>query len=86
MGQFDPKAKGFYRFRSTHVHSFPMSFYRMDENNVGRGVESDAEKGNTAMSLEYCTGVLKVGTEEFQKAHAGSISFSGERFDLSRLR
>ena len=86
MGQFDPKANGFYRFRSSHVHSFPLAFYRMEENNVGLGVVSDSEKGNTAASTEFCTGILRVSTEEYKKAFAGKASFSGVRVDLSGLK
>lgn len=33
--------RGLYRFFSSHVHSFPLAFYRMSERDQGRGVKSE---------------------------------------------
>lgn len=41
-----------YRFLSNQVHSLPMSFYRMSEQERGRGVESDVEVGYTSLCLD----------------------------------
>jgi hypothetical protein len=41
-----------YRFLSNQVHSLPMSFYRVGEQERGRGVESEVEVGYTALCLD----------------------------------
>jgi hypothetical protein len=45
--------RGLYRFFSSHVHTFPLAFYRMAERNQGRGVESDWEKEYITSALEF---------------------------------
>jgi hypothetical protein len=40
-----------YRFLSNQVHSLPMSFYRVDEQVRGRGIESDIEVNYTSLCL-----------------------------------
>src|SRR5574337_174915 len=49
VGEF----RGMYRFLSFHVHSLPVAFYRMADREQGRGTESDWEKRNIAMALEF---------------------------------
>src|SRR5450759_356464 len=58
MGRFDPKTRGYYRFLSSHAHSFPLAFYRMAEHNRGRGEENDVEKGYMASTLEFWADVV----------------------------
>ncbi len=54
-----PAFKGLYKFLSQHVHTTPMSFYRMGEQDRGRGVENDADKGYIIFTLEVATGYLQ---------------------------
>ncbi len=86
MGQFDPKTRGFYRFLSSHAHSFPLAFYRMAEHNRGRGEENDVEKGYIASTLEFCTDLLKRSTDAFQKSFADISSFTRGMFDWHILK
>jgi hypothetical protein len=41
-----------YHFLSNQVHSLPMSFYRMSEEERGRGVESEVEVDYTSLCLD----------------------------------
>ncbi len=86
MGQFRPGTRGYYRFLSSHAHSFPLAFYRMAEHNRGRGEESQAEKGYIAGTLEFCADVLKKSTEGFQGSFADIVSFATGAFDWNVLR
>jgi hypothetical protein len=58
--------RGMYHFLSFHVHSLPVSFYRMAEREQGRGTESDWEKGNIAMALEFAAGAFRRATGEMR--------------------
>jgi hypothetical protein len=75
MGQFDPRTRGYYRFLSSHAHSFPLAFYRMAEHDRGRGVETDGEKGYIASTLEFCTDLITKSTDAFQNSFADIASF-----------
>jgi hypothetical protein len=86
MGKFDPKTRGYYRFLSSHTHSFPLSFYRMAEQNRGRGEENDIEKGYIGSTLEFCAEVLETSTDEFQNSFADIASFTRGTFNWDVLR
>lgn len=47
-----------YKLLSTHVHSFPMGFFRMIEGNRGTGVHSEVEEGYSAVALELAESYL----------------------------
>ena len=51
MGENVATFRGMYRFLSFHVHSLPVAFYRMADRNQGRGIESEWEKDNIALSI-----------------------------------
>ena len=44
--------RNLYRFLSNQIHSLPMSFYRMSEQERGRGIESEVEVGYTSLCLD----------------------------------
>lgn len=86
MGEFDPKTRGYYRFLSSHAHSFPLAYYRMAEHNRGRGEENDVEKGYIASTLEFCTDLIKVSTDALQKSFADIALFTPGRFNWDVLK
>lgn len=55
-----------YKLFSSQVHGLPMSFYRMDEQNRGRGVHSDAEEGYSSLCLSFAVTLL-VGARDEMK-------------------
>ena len=54
-----------YRFLSNNTHSFPMGFYRMADNDRGRGTESGIEVQYTGMCLEWAGHYLSNAESEF---------------------
>lgn len=86
MGQFDPKTRGYYRFLSAHTHSFPLAYYRMAEQDRGRGEENEVEKGYMASALEFCSDVLERSVDGFRKSFADIVPFAPRTFDWGRLR
>ncbi len=54
-----------YRFLSNQVHSFPMSFYRVGEQERGRGVESELEVGYTSLCLDTARQYLDRACKEY---------------------
>jgi hypothetical protein len=56
--------RGMYRFLSFHVHTLPVAFYRMADREQGRGIESDWEKRNIAMALEFARHAIVRATRE----------------------
>jgi uncharacterized protein DUF5677 len=58
--------RGMYRFISFHVHSLPVAFYRMDEREQGRGVESEWEKTNIATAFEFALDPVVRATQEMR--------------------
>jgi len=85
MGKLDPRMRGYYRFFSSHAHSFPLSFYRMAEDDRGQGVENDVDKGYIAGTLEFCTDLLETSTDGFQKTFADISSFTPGRLNWDAL-
>ena len=45
--------RAMYRFLSSQVHTFPMSFYRMVEQDRGRGLENRVERNYISLALEF---------------------------------
>jgi len=50
MGLDKNSFKGFYKLQSQHIHSLPMSFYRMLDEDRGRGRENNVDKGYIGQS------------------------------------
>ncbi len=86
MGQFHPSTRGYYRLLSSHSHSFPLAFYRMAEQDRGRGEENVAEKGYIAYALEFCAGVLEASIGGLQKTFADIVAFAPGTFDWNSLK
>lgn len=58
-GQFD----AIYDLWSQHVHILPMSFYRMEANGRGTGLENDIDRSYIASALEICSELLTEATD-----------------------
>ena len=63
-----------YRFLSNNTHSLPMAFYRMDESERGRGVESRIEVEYTRECLGITTNYLNKSNQEFTKLFHGPFN------------
>lgn len=59
-GAFD----GIFDLLSQHVHILPLSFYRMEPNGRGTGIENNTDRGYIAFSLGLCSGLLKSATDK----------------------
>jgi hypothetical protein len=66
MGEDVDLFRGLYRFLSFHVHSLPVAFYRIGEREQGRGVESEWEKKNIAIALDFARRPLVRATQEMR--------------------
>jgi hypothetical protein len=64
MNEDVDKFRGIYRFFSFHIHSLPVSFYRMTEREQGRGIESDWEKTYMTMALDFALKPIQRANEE----------------------
>jgi hypothetical protein len=65
MGVAEPKKQiACFHWWSTHVHSLPMSYYRMAEQGRGVGLENPVEKG-------YILSAVAASTEFIEEATAG---------------
>lgn len=58
-GQFD----AIYDLWSQHIHILPMSFYRMEVNGRGTGLENDTDRSYIAAALEICSVLLTEATD-----------------------
>lgn len=58
-GQFD----ALYDLWSQHVHILPLSFYRIEPNGRGTGLENDTDRAYMFQALEICSGVLAQATD-----------------------
>lgn len=56
-----------YRFFSSHVHGFPLSFYRMGDVDRGRGVYSEVEEGYCRVCVTFVHGLLIAAEREMKK-------------------
>lgn len=86
MGEKDSKTRGYYRFLSSHVHSFPLAFYRMAEHDIGRGVESEIEKGYAASVLESSSEILNRSTDDMEKIFSNLVINPNKPFDWDSLQ
>jgi hypothetical protein len=66
MGEDVATFRGMYRFLSFHVHTLPVAFYRMADRGQGRGVESEWEKSNIALALEFALQPITRATREMR--------------------
>jgi hypothetical protein len=55
-----------YRLFSTQVHGLPMSFYRMGEQNRGRGVHSESEEFYANLCLSFAVALLVAARDEMK--------------------
>lgn len=55
-----------YKLLSSQVHGLPMSFYRMGEQNRGRGVHSEAEEDYTSLCLSFAVALLVAARDEMK--------------------
>jgi hypothetical protein len=60
-----------YKLLSSHVHGLPLSFYRMGEQERGRGVHSEVEEGYTQLCLSFAISLLVAAREEMEQLFAG---------------
>lgn len=58
-GQFD----ALYDLWSQHVHILPLSFYRIEPNGRGTGLENDTDRSYISQALEISSGVLVHATD-----------------------
>lgn len=61
-----------YRLFSNQVHGLPMSFYRMGEQNRGRGVHSESEGGYTCLCISFAVKLLVGARDEMRILFAGA--------------
>lgn len=55
-----------YKLLSSQVHGFPLSFYRMAEQNRGRGVHSKSEEGYTTYCVSFAVQLLEATRNEMR--------------------
>lgn len=58
-GQFD----ALYDLWSQHIHILPLSFYRIEPNGRGTGLENDTDRTYIAQALESCAAVVTDATD-----------------------
>ena len=59
--------RGIYHYLSFHVHTLPVSYYRMEEREQGRGLESDWEKSNITNALVFAVTPMHRATREIRQ-------------------
>ncbi|AOF84685.1 hypothetical protein BSY239_2906 [Hydrogenophaga sp. RAC07] len=62
-GQFD----ALYDLWSQHIHILPLSFYRIEPNGRGTGLENDTDRTYIAQALEICATVLTNATDMMEE-------------------
>lgn len=68
--QFD----AIYDLLSQHIHILPMSFYRIEPNGRGTGIENDTDRAYTAQALELCTSVLAAATDRMVEQFPDAVA------------
>lgn len=63
----------FYGFMSQQVHTLPMSFFRMDEGNRGRGVHSELEEHYHKMCMSLAVDLLGAAAKEMELKFAPNV-------------
>jgi hypothetical protein len=53
-----------YDFLSQYTHILPLSFYRMEPNGRGTGIENDTDRSYMCTSLNLCSDSLKAATDK----------------------
>lgn len=56
-----------YKLLSSQVHSLPLSFYRMGEQELCRGVHSEAEEGYTKLCISFTISLLVAARDEMEQ-------------------
>jgi hypothetical protein len=59
LGEDISHFRGMYCFLSVHVYALPMSFYRMGEQDRGRGLENQVERDYICLALEFAGHFLR---------------------------
>jgi hypothetical protein len=59
-----------FKVLSCHVHGLPFSFYRMGEQERGRGVHSEIEEGYTSLCLSFAVKLLISSRDEMSQLFA----------------
>jgi hypothetical protein len=57
---------GLYKFLSANAHSYPMGYFKMADDEFGRGIHSLVEENYTEMILQLTAGQLKVAIWVYQ--------------------
>ena len=78
--------RGYYRFLSSHIHSFPIGFYRMAEQGRGDGEENRVEKEYIGTALKYCEKILTSCTDDMRQALADIVQFPNTSFNWDALK
>lgn len=86
MGETWPGTRGYYRFLSSHIHSFPLSFSRMAEHGRGTGDENEVDKKYISVALEFCTKTLKRCTDDMRKIFADIAEFPSNSFNWDAVK
>lgn len=60
-----------YKLLSSHVHGLPLAFYRMGEQERGRGVHSEVEEGYTQLCLSFAISLLVAARDEMESLYSG---------------
>lgn len=63
-----------YKLLSSQVHSLPLSFYRMGEQDRGRGVHSEAEEGYTKLCISFTIKLLVSARDEMEQLFSEAIN------------
>jgi hypothetical protein len=64
--------RGLYILWSSHVHSFPMGFYRTGEDKRGTGLENKADKGYITMTIDVCAELIQKASKDHLCMFPGS--------------
>lgn len=70
--------RGLYQFMSAHVHTYPLSFYRIGKER-GRGLENRVEKNYICMTLDYLDEYIVRAVREMVKLFPGSADKLSEK-------
>jgi hypothetical protein len=63
-----------YKLLSSQVHGLPMSFYRMEELNRGRGIHSESEERFTSLCLSFAISLLAAARDEMRNMFSGATN------------
>ena len=68
-----------YRLLSSHVHGLPFSFYRMGDQERGRGVHSEIEEGYASLCLSLAIKLLVGARDEMEQLFFAVSDSKSER-------